>query len=173
MVPVVTISPACSAASPGPPHRGVMATGREQLAPPPAAELLWQSNLPLHRLLPRSATLVHHGGIGTTAEALRAAVPQLVLPWAVNQFDNAERVRALGVALTLPSRRLRPDLLLRALGQLLDSTRGTGSPTARAATPCGPVTWVWPACCGTAWPAAMPSQCSTCSDAGRLFQCRD
>ena len=100
----------------------VLAAEREQLALPPAADLLWQPYLPLHRLLPRCAALVHHGGIGTTAEALRAAVPQLVLPWAFDQFDNAQRVRTLGVGLSLSSRRLRHDLLRRDLGQLLDST---------------------------------------------------
>jgi len=105
----------------------VLAADREQLALPTAADLLWQPYLPLHRLMPHSAALVHHGGIGTTAEALRAAVPQLVLPWAFDQFDNAQRVRALGVGLTLPSRRLRPDLLLRALGQLLGSTAVAGA----------------------------------------------
>ena len=105
----------------------MLAADREQLALPPAADLLWQPYLPLHRLMPRSAALVHHGGIGTTAEALRAAVPQLVLPWAFDQFDNAQRVRSLGVGLTLPSRRLRADMLLRALGQLLDSAAVAGA----------------------------------------------
>jgi len=105
----------------------VLAADREQLPLQPAADLLWQPYLPLHRLLPLSAALVHHGGIGTTAEALRAAVPQLVLPWAFDQFDNAQRVRAMGVGLTLPSKRLRPGLLRRALGQLLDSTAVAGA----------------------------------------------
>ena len=99
----------------------VLAADREQLPLPPAADLLWQPYLPLHSLLPHCAVLVHHGGIGTTAEALRAAVPQLVLPWAFDQFDNAQRVRALGVGLTLPSRRLRHDALRQALSQLLES----------------------------------------------------
>src|SRR6202012_1799180 len=52
--------------------------------------------VPLRALLPRCAALVHHGGIGTTAEALRAGVPQVIVPLAFDQFDNAARVRALG-----------------------------------------------------------------------------
>ena len=109
----------------------VLAADREQLALPPAADLLWQPYLPLHRLLPHCAALVHHGGIGTTAEALRAAVPQLVLPWAFDQFDNAQRASALGVGLTLPSRRLRAASLQRALGQVL--TSGTLAAACQAA----------------------------------------
>ncbi len=51
---------------------------------------------PLTQLLPRSAALVHHGGIGTTAAALAAGVPQLVLPLSHDQPDNGMRVRRLG-----------------------------------------------------------------------------
>ena len=51
---------------------------------------------PLARLLPRSAAFVHHGGIGSAAQALAAGVPQLVVPYAYDQFDNGERLRKLG-----------------------------------------------------------------------------
>jgi UDP:flavonoid glycosyltransferase YjiC (YdhE family) len=52
---------------------------------------------PFSELLPRVATMVHHGGIGTTAQCLAAACPQLVMPMSHDQFDNAERVKKLGV----------------------------------------------------------------------------
>lgn len=97
----------------------VLAADPAPWAAAPAPDLLWQAYVPLHRLLPQAAALVHHGGIGTTAEALRAGVPQLVLPWAFDQFDNAQRVRALGAGLTLPTRRLRPGRLQRALGRVM------------------------------------------------------
>src|SRR5262249_22764637 len=54
-------------------------------------DVLWHPYVPLRQLLPRVAALVHHGGIGTTAEALRAGVPQLVIPLAFDQFDNGAR----------------------------------------------------------------------------------
>lgn len=53
---------------------------------------------PFSRLLPRLSALVHHGGIGTSAQALAAGLPQLVLPFAHDQFDNAKRLQQLGVA---------------------------------------------------------------------------
>jgi rhamnosyltransferase subunit B len=93
---------------------------------------MWQPYLPLHQLLPHAAALVHHGGIGTTAEALRAAVPQLVLPWAFDQFDNAQRVVALGVGHTLQARRLRAAPLQAALRQLLGSRAIAGACRASA-----------------------------------------
>jgi rhamnosyltransferase subunit B len=65
---------------------------------------------------------VHHGGIGTTAEALRAGVPQLIVALAFDQFDNAARVEALGAGLGLPHRRLRPARLATSLQRLLSSS---------------------------------------------------
>ncbi|MFC3375536.1 glycosyltransferase [Rugamonas sp. CCM 8940] len=84
--------------------------------------MLWQSFLPLRTLLPQVAALVYHGGIGTLAETLRAGVPQLLVPCAHDQFDNAQRVEALGVGRTLPMSRLRSGSLQRALAALLAST---------------------------------------------------
>ncbi|WP_155913700.1 glycosyltransferase [Asticcacaulis sp. AC466] len=52
-------------------------------------------------LLPRCELIVHHGGIGSTAQALRAGRPQLVTPVFGDQFDNARRVTLLGTGLRL------------------------------------------------------------------------
>jgi rhamnosyltransferase subunit B len=91
---------------------------REQLPPDLPPAILWQDYVPLRRLLPRVALLVHHGGIGTTAEALRAGTPQLVVPLAHDQFDNAARVTALGVGASLPGSRLGTARLARTLQQV-------------------------------------------------------
>jgi len=53
---------------------------------------------PFELLLPKLAACVHHGGIGTSAQCLAAGLPQLVTPWAHDQFDNASRLQNLGVA---------------------------------------------------------------------------
>ena len=81
--------------------------------------VLWQAYLPLRTLLPQVAALVHHGGIGTTAEALRAGTRQLVVPLAHDQFDNAARVEALGAGRVLPASRLNAVRLTRSLRRLL------------------------------------------------------
>jgi rhamnosyltransferase subunit B len=84
-------------------RRGVLLSRTAQQVPaqlPP--QVLHVEYAPMRALLPRSAALVHHGGIGTTAEALAAGVPQLVVPYAYDQFDNAERLRRLGCGLSLP-----------------------------------------------------------------------
>lgn len=69
---------------------------------PPFAHTV--SYAPFDALLPRLAALVHHGGIGTTAQALAAGVPQGVVPFAHDQFDNATRLVKRGVGLRLDGR---------------------------------------------------------------------
>ncbi len=69
---------------------------------PPHAHAV--SYAPFDALLPRLAALVHHGGIGTTAQALAAGLPQAVLPFAHDQFDNAMRVGRCGVGRRLTTR---------------------------------------------------------------------
>ena len=46
---------------------------------------------PFSLLFPRAAAIVHHGGIGTTGQAMRSGRPSLVMPCAWDQPDNAER----------------------------------------------------------------------------------
>jgi len=74
---------------------------------------------PFAELLPRASALVHHGGIGTAAQALRAGVAQVVVPMAYDQPDNATRLERLGVASTLPQRRLDGIHLAATLSKLL------------------------------------------------------
>ncbi len=53
---------------------------------------------PYSKLFPRAALIVHQGGVGTTAQAMRAGRPMLVMPYSHDQPDNARRMRRLGVA---------------------------------------------------------------------------
>ncbi len=74
----------------------------------------------LGALLPRARLLVHHGGIGTTARALRAAVPQIVCPVAYDQFDNAHRVHELGAGAFLDPALFGPSTLAASARALFD-----------------------------------------------------
>jgi rhamnosyltransferase subunit B len=75
---------------------------------------------PFSLLLPRCAAIVHHGGIGTASQALRAAIPQLVMPMAHDQADNAMRLRRLGVAEVVPARRFSTRNAAAALERAMD-----------------------------------------------------
>ena len=76
---------------------------------------------PLDLLLRRSAAIVHHGGVGTTSQALSAGVPQLIRPLAHDQFDNLERVRRLGVGRGISVRQYRARQVVADLKSLLNS----------------------------------------------------
>lgn len=66
---------------------------------------------PFSQLLPRSAAIIHHGGVGTVAQALASGTRQLVLPQAHDQFDNAYLVESLGAGRWCRKpQRLRADL---------------------------------------------------------------
>jgi len=89
----------------------------------PSSILTWDY-LPFSELFPWAAAIVHQGGIGTTAQALRAGRPMLVVPFPHDQFDNAARVTRLGVARTLPRPRLSAGRLTRELAALLGTSGG-------------------------------------------------
>jgi rhamnosyltransferase subunit B len=77
--------------------------------------------VPFSEVLPRAAAFVHHGGIGTIAQGLAGGVPQLVVPLAHDQPDNAVRVRGLGVGEMLLPKHYQVKTVLRRLEEMLGS----------------------------------------------------
>lgn len=71
-------------------------------------------------LFPRASVIVHHGGIGTTGQALMAGKPQLVVPFLGDQPDNAQRIVALGVGLQLSSKAYKSFRAAKRMATLLD-----------------------------------------------------
>lgn len=70
-------------------------------------------------LFPRASVVVHQGGIGTTAEALRAGKPMLVVPYSHDQPDHAVRLERLGVARSIPRERYNASRAEREIAALL------------------------------------------------------
>jgi rhamnosyltransferase subunit B len=79
-------------------RRALLLTRFTEHLPPLPPTVRHDGYVPLSRLLPRCAALVHHGGIGTLAQALAAGVPQLTMPMGFDQPDNTTRLLRLGVA---------------------------------------------------------------------------
>ncbi len=77
------------------------------------------SYVPFSKILPRAAVLVHHGGIGTCAQALQAGIPQLIQPMAHDQLDTLSRVRDLGVGLGIAPAKFKAKNIVAALEKLL------------------------------------------------------
>ena len=66
-----------------------------------------------------ASLLVHHGGIGTTARALEANVPQIISPQAFDQPDNGDRISRLGVGTVIVRAKLSGATLAGAARSLL------------------------------------------------------
>src|SRR5829696_1576427 len=77
---------------------------------------------PFSKLFPRAAAVVHQGGIGTIGQVLRSGRPQLVVPFAVDQPDNALRVQRLGGAEVLYPRRYAAPRVARRLDDLIGAS---------------------------------------------------
>ena len=77
---------------------------------------------PYSELFSRAAAIVHQGGSGTTAQALAAGKPMIVVPWSHDQPDNARRVVGLGVARTIARHKYRVDRVEADLDALLSDS---------------------------------------------------
>ncbi|MES2856742.1 MAG: nucleotide disphospho-sugar-binding domain-containing protein, partial [Bdellovibrionota bacterium] len=73
---------------------------------------------PHHLLFPRARTIVHSCGIGTSAEALASGVPQVPVPFANDQPDNAYRIEKLGVGRRIPWLEFSEERFFEALDEI-------------------------------------------------------
>ncbi len=104
-------------------RRAILLTGKNAVPADLPPSLLAIDYAPLEHVLPGAAAVVHQGGVGTCAEALRWGVPSLVIPFGFDQPDNAKRLHHLGVAHVLPRRKLSAARLAAHLRTLLADDR--------------------------------------------------
>ncbi len=104
--------------------RAVLLVGKAEEPPRAEGESIYVTDYaPYSELLPRAAATVHQGGIGTVAQALRAGKPMMIVPWAHDQPDNAERCQRLGLARTVRRDRYEWEVVARELDRLLGDAR--------------------------------------------------
>ncbi len=75
---------------------------------------------PYSRIFPRAVAIIHHGGIGTTAQALRLGVPSLIVPWGFDQLYTAARITTIGAGQFLFWRDYTPARAQKAISALLN-----------------------------------------------------
>jgi UDP:flavonoid glycosyltransferase YjiC (YdhE family) len=76
--------------------------------------------IPQRFVLARSSLLVSHAGSGAMLGAASRGIPQLCLPIAADQFENADFVSAAGIGVTVEPHQIDPTTLRRAIKRLLD-----------------------------------------------------
>lgn len=105
--------------------KAILQTGWGNIGQQELPENVWKIEYAPYRwLFPQMATVVHHGGSGTTASALRAGVPSVVVPFLFDQFYWGERIHSLGVGPDLiPHRKLSVERLAEALTTTVEDTQ--------------------------------------------------
>ncbi|MEU6439369.1 glycosyltransferase [Streptomyces sp. NPDC047046] len=99
--------------------RGILQAGSAGLAAA-GDDVLTIGDVPHHLLFPRLAAVVHHGGAGTAAAALRAGVPAVTVPVTADQPFWAGRLAALGAATEpIPFQSLTVERLADSLDQVV------------------------------------------------------
>jgi UDP:flavonoid glycosyltransferase YjiC (YdhE family) len=101
-------------------QRGLFLTGSEEpvaLDLPPSVRCF--ARAPFSLVLERASAVVHHGGIGTVAQVMRAGCPSVIVPFAHDQHDNALRMERLRLGKKIARRRLSEKTLTAALERLL------------------------------------------------------
>ena len=74
---------------------------------------------PYSKLFKRAELVVHQGGVGTTAQCLRAGKPMLIMPYSHDQPDNGRRMRRLKVARVIQRGNYTPLRVARKLKAML------------------------------------------------------
>lgn len=106
-------------------QRAVLLVGKDPRnlpSRPASPDLCIAEYAPYSKLFPRASLVVHQGGVGTTAQALRAGKPMLVMPYSHDQPDNARRVRRLRVARVIKRERYTAARAARIIGAMLASS---------------------------------------------------
>lgn len=104
-------------------RRAVFLMGHNPLFDNLPQTMLAVDYIPFQDIFPHAAAIVHQGGIGTSAQALRSGKPTLCVPYSHDQPDNARRLASLGTSLTLHRKRYQAARVAASLKKL------TGDPS--------------------------------------------
>jgi sterol 3beta-glucosyltransferase len=97
-------------------NRGIILSGWSQVEHRSSENILYLDAAPHDWLLPHCKMIVHHGGAGTTSAGLQAGIPNIVVPFAVDQPFWGRRVHAIGAGpAPIPVKKLSVEKLSRAI----------------------------------------------------------
>lgn len=104
-------------------QRGLLLTGWGSMAKRPLSrDVMVIDEAPFDRLFPRMISLVHHGGMGTTAAGLRAGLPAVTIPFTADQPFWGRRLHQLGLGPPpIPYKRLNAERLARAIRTTIEN----------------------------------------------------
>ena len=92
---------------------------RNELRQPLPDSICIAEYAPYSKLFTRATMVVHQGGVGTTAQCLRAGKPMLIMPFSHDQPDNGRRMMRLKVARVIQRGNYTPVRVARKLKAML------------------------------------------------------
>jgi rhamnosyltransferase subunit B len=102
--------------------RGLLVSKFADLIPPALPPgVKWFDFLPFGRLMPHVSCIVHHAGIGTSAQALASGIPQLIMAQGHDRAGSARCLTELGIAETFSPLEWQAEGVAAALRRLVDS----------------------------------------------------
>jgi UDP:flavonoid glycosyltransferase YjiC (YdhE family) len=101
-------------------RRAVLLTGTNVPKIPFSKDVVCYDYVRFSDLFARVAAVVHQGGVGTTAQVMRAGRPMLVMPYGFDQPDNAARVERLGLGRTISRKAYSGEAAAECLRDLLE-----------------------------------------------------
>ena len=102
-------------------RRAVLLIGKNPVPAELTKDIIAVDYAPYSAIFPHARAIVHQGGIGTTAQAMRAGCPTLIAPYSHDQPDNAARVECLGTSRTITRQRYSAKLVAKELKELLNN----------------------------------------------------
>lgn len=103
-------------------RRAVLLIGSDERNRPPQKlpdSICVAEYAPYSALFPHASLVVHQGGVGTTAQCLRAGKPMLIMPYSHDQPDNARRMRRMNLSRTIQRKAYKPARVARELRAML------------------------------------------------------
>jgi UDP:flavonoid glycosyltransferase YjiC (YdhE family) len=97
----------------------------ENVPPALPPEIRYFGYIPHTQLLPRSAGIIHQGGIGTMSKALSAGIPQIIVPVNFDQPYNGAHAASMGVGTMLKPQEFHPERIAKEI-QNLDASPAIG-----------------------------------------------
>jgi hypothetical protein len=102
-------------------RRAVLLIGKNNPPDGLSEDIIAVDYISYSQLFPHACAIVHQGGIGTTAQALRAGRPTLIMPYTYDQPDNAARVKRLGTSRTIERKHYTGVRVAKELQALLEN----------------------------------------------------
>jgi rhamnosyltransferase subunit B len=104
-------------------RRAVLLMGGNALLENLPKDIIAINYAPYSKIFPCACAIIHQGGIGTTAQALRAGRPMLIMPYTYDQPDNAARVERLGTSRTILRKQYSTSQVAKELSELIGNPR--------------------------------------------------